>query len=127
MKQRVELARALAASPDVLFMDEPFGALDYLTRLSLRAELLEIWDRERVTIMFVTHDLEEAVQLADRVVILSPRPGMIRCIVPVELPRPRLLDSPEYLRLLNEVFDCMGIAPTGGESAMPERHAPNLA
>src|SRR5712691_8671606 len=78
MKQRVEIARALAANPDTLYMDEPFGALDFLTRLRMRTELIEIWRREKKTVLFVTHDVEESVQLADRVVVMSRRPAVIR-------------------------------------------------
>jgi NitT/TauT family transport system ATP-binding protein len=114
MKQRVELARALAANPDVLFMDEPFGALDFLTRLRMRLELVRIWQRERKTIVFVTHDVEESVQLADRVVVLSRRPAKIRRIVDIDLPRPRDLDSPDYLRLRDEIFATLGLDHTGG-------------
>jgi NitT/TauT family transport system ATP-binding protein len=78
MRQRVELARALAADPEILYVDEPFGALDYLTRLKMRADLVRIWQAERKTVLFVTHDIDEAVQLADRVVVLGPRPARIR-------------------------------------------------
>ncbi len=120
MKQRVEIARALAANPDVLYMDEPFGALDFLTRLRMRAELIQIWQREKKTVLFVTHDVEEAVQLADRVVILSQRPATIRSIVEVRLPRPRDLDSHAYLEIRDEIFDTMGLDPSG-RSADAER------
>jgi NitT/TauT family transport system ATP-binding protein len=109
MRQRVEIARALAAEPDVLFMDEPFGALDYLTRLRLRAELTQIWQREKRTVLFVTHDVEEAVQLADRVVVMGKRPARIRSIVPVDAPRPRDLDDVACRLLRDEIFEVMGI------------------
>jgi NitT/TauT family transport system ATP-binding protein len=109
MKQRVELARALAANPDVLFMDEPFGALDFLTRLKMRHELVRIWQRERKTVLFVTHDVDESVQLADRVVVMSRRPARIRRVVAIDLARPRDLDSPDYLRLRDEIFETLGL------------------
>ncbi|EMI56235.1 ABC transporter ATP-binding protein [Rhodopirellula sallentina] len=109
MKQRVEIARALASGPDILFMDEPLGALDWLTRLKMRADLVDIWRQEKKTILFVTHDVEESVQLADRVVVLSDRPAAIRAVVDVNLPRPRNLDDPEYLRIRDEIFDWMGL------------------
>ncbi|MEA2601145.1 MAG: NitT/TauT family transport system ATP-binding protein [Acidobacteriota bacterium] len=113
MKQRVEIARALAAEPDVLFMDEPFGALDYLTRLRLRAEVTQIWQRERKTVMFVTHDVDEAVQLADRVVVMGKRPSRILDIVNVDVPRPRDLDDPECRRLRDHIFGVMGLDHSG--------------
>jgi NitT/TauT family transport system ATP-binding protein len=109
MKQRVEIARALAAEPDVLFMDEPFGALDYLTRLRLRHELIQIWQRERRTVLFVTHDVEEAVQLADRVVVMGRRPARVRAVVPVDVLRPRNFDDPGCRVLRDEIFEIMGL------------------
>src|SRR5438094_3274248 len=88
MKQRVEVARALAVNPDMLFLDEPFGALDSITRLEMRRELLRIWQAERKTILFVTHDIEESAQLADRVVVMTQRPAHIRRIIDVDMPHP---------------------------------------
>jgi NitT/TauT family transport system ATP-binding protein len=113
MKQRVELARALACRPDVLFMDEPFGALDYLTRLKLRADLIEIWERERPTVLFVTHDVDEAVQLADRVVVLTPRPARLRQLVAVHMERPRDPDTPAYLALRDRILALLGVSRLG--------------
>jgi NitT/TauT family transport system ATP-binding protein len=116
MRQRVEIARALGASPDIIYMDEPFGALDFITRLKMRADLVRIWQAERKTILFVTHDIEEAVQLADRVFVMTNRPATIQKIVDVNLPRPRNLDSPGYLRTRDEIFRLMGMSLRVGES-----------
>ena len=110
MKQRVEVARALAVNPDVLYLDEPFGALDSITRLQMRAELLRIWQAERKTILFVTHDIEESVQLADRVVVLSARPARIRRIVDIDIAHPRDLSSPRYIQLRDSIFAEIGLA-----------------
>jgi len=110
MKQRVEVARALAVDPDMLYLDEPFGALDSITRLEMRRELLRIWQAEKKTILFVTHDIEESVQLADRVVVLSARPARIRRIVEIDLPHPRDLSSRRYLELRDGIFEEIGLA-----------------
>jgi NitT/TauT family transport system ATP-binding protein len=110
MKQRVEVARALAVNPDMLLLDEPFGALDSITRLTMRRELLRIWTAENKTILFVTHDIDEAVQLADRVVVMSTRPATIQTIVPVDLPHPRSLSSPRYLQVRDYIFKQIGVA-----------------
>jgi ABC-type nitrate/sulfonate/bicarbonate transport system ATPase subunit len=110
MKQRVEVARALAVSPDVIYMDEPFGALDSLTRLSMRAEIIRIWSRERKTILFVTHDVDESIQLADRIVVFTPRPGAIREIVTVDLPHPRDLGSAAYGLIKNRLYELLGVS-----------------
>jgi ABC-type nitrate/sulfonate/bicarbonate transport system ATPase subunit len=110
MKQRVEVARALAVNPDILYLDEPFGALDSITRLQMRAELLRIWSQDKKTVLFVTHDIEESLQLADRVVIMSARPGRIRRILSVEMPHPRDISSRQYIALRDEVFAEIGLA-----------------
>jgi NitT/TauT family transport system ATP-binding protein len=89
MQQRVSIARALANDPKLILMDEPFGALDALTRETLQIELLKIWQQTQCTVLFVTHSISEAVYLADRVVVVSKRPGTIKEIVDIELPRPR--------------------------------------
>jgi ABC-type nitrate/sulfonate/bicarbonate transport system ATPase subunit len=116
MRQRVEIARALAASPEIIYMDEPFGALDYITRFKLRADLVRIWQKERKTILFVTHDIDEAVQLADRVVVMSRRPATIRTVVSIPSPRPRDLESSDYLLARDRIFTAMGMNPhSGGE------------
>jgi NitT/TauT family transport system ATP-binding protein len=110
MKQRLEVARAFAVNPDMLYLDEPFGALDSITRLIMRGELLRIWEAERKTVIFVTHDIDEAVQLADRVVVLSDRPATIQQIVNIDIPHPRDISSPRYLELRDGIFQQIGLA-----------------
>lgn len=107
MKQRVAIARAYAAEPEVLLMDEPFGALDAQTRTQLQTELLATWEREKKTCFFITHDVEEAIILAQRVVIMSARPGRIRDIVEVNIPYPRTQETkltPEFNVLKNRIW-----------------------
>jgi NitT/TauT family transport system ATP-binding protein len=107
MKQRCAIARAYAVDPEVLLMDEPFGALDALTRVQLQDQLLETWSKERRTVMFVTHDVEEAVYLAQRVVVMAAKPGRVHTVVEVDLPYPRTEEirlSPGFAALRNQVW-----------------------
>jgi len=120
MQQRVAIARALILDPGILIMDEPFGALDALTRDQLNLELLKIWREKQKTILFVTHNIPEAVLLGDRVVVFSPRPGRIKAIVPVDLPRPRGIDvkkDRKFGELEVELYKLIA----EGESAEAER------
>jgi sulfonate transport system ATP-binding protein len=105
MSQRVAIARALAGRPEVLLLDEPFASLDALTRMRMQQEILRIWEAERTTVVLVTHDIEEAVYLADRVVIMTPQPGTIRNIVPVRLSRPRDRTEREFVRVRKAIHD----------------------
>ncbi|MEO1019774.1 MAG: ABC transporter ATP-binding protein, partial [Pseudomonadota bacterium] len=106
MQQRAAIARALLLDPDILLMDEPFSALDALTRDEMGFELLRIWEERPKTVVFITHAISEAVLLSDRVVIMSPRPGAIHAIVEIDLPRPRTIEtmtSPRFVELSNEI------------------------
>ena len=107
MKQRVAIARAYAVNPEVLLMDEPFGALDAQTRTQLQSELLKTWQEERKTCIFITHDVEEAIILAQRVVIMSARPGRIKEIVEIDIPYPRTQETrmdPTFIELKNFIW-----------------------
>ena len=107
MKQRCALARAYAAEPRILLMDEPFGALDALTRVRMQDRLLDIWSRERRTVLFITHDVDEAVYLGGRVVVMAANPGRVQEVVDVGLPRPRTEDlrlSPEFAEIRNRIW-----------------------
>ncbi|HEY8177807.1 MAG TPA: ATP-binding cassette domain-containing protein, partial [Candidatus Limnocylindria bacterium] len=110
MQQRVAIARALAFSPSLLLMDEPFGALDEMTRERMNSEVLGIWERTGITVVFVTHSIPEAVFLSSRVAIMSARPGRITRLVDVDLPRPRDLEtreSPAYFALITQVREAL--------------------
>jgi sulfonate transport system ATP-binding protein len=104
MQQRVSIARALVNRPSVLLLDEPFGSLDALTRIDMQKEILRIWETERVTIILVTHDIDEAIYLGDRVVVMSRRPGVIKRTLPVDLPRPRDRNSEYFANIRREIF-----------------------
>lgn len=116
MAQRAGIARGLVSRPNVLLLDEPFGALDAITKARLQDELQEIWAKEHVTMVLVTHDVEEAVYLGDRVVVMSPRPGRIREIVPVKLSRPRRRTSSEIVNIRDRVLKSLHGT---GEQAQP--------
>jgi NitT/TauT family transport system ATP-binding protein len=107
MRQRVAIARAFAQDADVLLMDEPFGALDAMTRDVLHAELERLWHERGITVVFVTHNVREAARLADRVVVLSSRPGRIIDTIDVEVPRPRRMEDPEVARIAAEIHDSL--------------------
>jgi NitT/TauT family transport system ATP-binding protein len=105
MKQRVALARSLALQPQVLLMDEPFGALDSFTRMEMQEELIKLWQQKPFTVLFVTHDIEEAVYLADRIVVMTPRPGRVKTIVSVPLPRPRERTDNRFIAIRNHLLE----------------------
>ncbi|MFE9249363.1 ABC transporter ATP-binding protein [Streptomyces sp. NPDC007088] len=120
MKQRCAIARAYAVDPQVLLMDEPFGALDALTRVQLQDRLLATWSEQRRTVLFITHDVDEAVYLARRVVVMAARPGRVDRIVDVGLPYPRTEEirlSPEFARIRNEVWHAVYHQPAATTSA----------
>ena len=128
MQQRVAIARALAANPPLLLMDEPFGALDALTREQMRVDLEALWLATRKTVVFITHSIDEAVLLADRVVVMSARPGRIEQVLPVDLPRPRGLDgrkAPAFVALadhITSIFLARGVLH--GAAAPPSKGSP---
>ena len=127
MQQRVSIARALAFEPALLLMDEPFGALDEMTRERLNMELLGIWEASGSTIVFVTHSIAEAVFLSTRVVVMSPRPGRISDMIPVDLPQPRTAatrEEPRFFELVTQVREALHL---GGDVDRQEAGAPQEA
>jgi NitT/TauT family transport system ATP-binding protein len=130
MRQRCAIARAYAVNPSILLMDEPFGALDALTRVKLQEQLLDTWSREQRTVMFITHDVDEAVFLANRVVVMAARPGRIYDVIDVDLPYPRTEEfrlSTEFAELRNRVWHSVyhqegRSAPDRGRRASPSDH-----
>ncbi|WP_181789928.1 ABC transporter ATP-binding protein [Streptomyces phytophilus] len=122
MKQRCAIARAYAVDPKILLMDEPFGALDSLTRVRMQDALLDTWSRDRRTVMFITHDVDEAVYLAGRVVVMAARPGRIHSVIDVDLPYPRTEEhrlSPGFAELRARVWSAVHHQPAAPEGAVP--------
>lgn len=108
MKQRVAIARVLAMKPKMMLMDEPFSALDAFTRMNMQDELMSLWQKQRFTCIFVTHDIEEAVYMADKIVVMNSRPGKVKTIVSVPLARPRKRTDYDFIKIRNHVFEQYG-------------------
>jgi len=113
MKQRAAIARSLALEPEILLMDEPFGSLDAQTRTILQSELVRIWEKLGTTIIFITHNIQEAILLGDRVLVMSTNPGKIKDIVPVEITRPRLPETPEFMGLWHKLYSMLEVKRFG--------------
>ncbi len=123
MAQRAALARALVNHPKVLLLDEPLGALDQFTRMRMQDEVLRLWQVRGTTMLLVTHDIDEAIYMSDRIALLTPRPGRIERVIPVPLERPRQRNSPEFLRLRAAILELLHFA--GSESARPQAECGN--
>jgi NitT/TauT family transport system ATP-binding protein len=122
MKQKVAIARALANDPEVIVMDEPFANLDAQTRLLLREELISIWEKQKKTVILVTHNLEEAVMLCDRVAVMSSSPGVIKSVIPIDVKRPRGIKSmsdPDFIRCMEKIWELLR---SEVDRAMRENH-----
>src|SRR3954471_19470432 len=117
MAQRAALARALINHPKILLLDEPLGALDAFTRMRMQDEVLRIWQARGTTMLLVTHDIDEAIYMSDRIVIMSPRPGRVERIIEIDLPRPRQRNAPEFMRMRAEILELLHFAGDG--SATP--------
>jgi ABC-type nitrate/sulfonate/bicarbonate transport system ATPase subunit len=112
MAQRASLARALVNRPKVLLLDEPLGALDAFTRMNMQDEILKIWEQQGMTTVMVTHDVDEAIYMADRIVVMSARPAKIEQVIPVEIGRPRQRDDPDFLELRARILQILHFAGT---------------
>jgi ABC-type nitrate/sulfonate/bicarbonate transport system ATPase subunit len=119
MAQRVALARALINHPKVLLLDEPLGALDAFTRMRMQDEVLRLWEARGTTMLLVTHDIDEAIYMSDRIVLMTSRPGRIERTITVDLPRPRQRNSAEFLRLRGEILELLHFAGSTIREAVP--------
>src|SRR5437016_526992 len=126
MAQRVALARALINHPKVLLLDEPLGALDAFTRMRLQDEVLRLWQARRTTILLVTHDIDEAIYMSDRIVIMTPHPGRFERIITLPLDRPRQRNSPEFLGLRSEILELLHFAGSASASTSRQDSSPGL-
>lgn len=117
MNQRASLARALVGHPKVLLLDEPLGALDAFTRMNMQDEILRIWKEQKITIIMVTHDVDEAIYLSDQVVIMTPRPAKIEKVIDIELARPRARGNEDFLKYRTQILKILNYA---GENVEPE-------
>lgn len=117
MAQRASLARALVNHPKVLLLDEPLGALDAFTRMNMQDELIRIWKERGTTMIMVTHDIDEAIYLSDRVIVMTPRPAKIESIIEINIPRPRARNNPEFLNLRSKILEILNFA---GNVAEPD-------
>src|SRR6185436_5668854 len=115
MAQRVALARALINHPKVLLLDEPLGALDAFTRMRMQDEVLRLWEARGTTMLLVTHDIDEAIYMSDRIVLMTPRPGRVEQTITVDLERPRLRNSAQFLRLRGEILDLLHLTGQASE------------
>jgi ABC-type nitrate/sulfonate/bicarbonate transport system ATPase subunit len=119
MAQRVALARALINHPKVLLLDEPLGALDAFTRMRMQDEVLRLWEARGTTMLLVTHDIDEAIYMSDRIVIMTPRPGRIERTLEIDLERPRLRNSAEFLRLRSDILEFLHFGGQAGRETAP--------
>jgi ABC-type nitrate/sulfonate/bicarbonate transport system ATPase subunit len=117
MAQRVALARALINHPKVLLLDEPLGALDAFTRMKMQDDVLRLWKARGTTMLLVTHDIDEAIYMSDRIVLLTPRPGRIDRVIEIDLERPRQRNHPEFLRFRGEILETLHLAGKQAASA----------
>ena len=129
MAQRAALARALINHPKILLLDEPLGALDAFTRMRLQDEVLRLWQARRTTILLVTHDIDEAIYMSSRILIMTAQPGRVERIIPVTFERPRQRNSPEFLRLRSEILELLHLAgsASAGPASPPESQRPLFA